>query len=102
PYTTAMHDPVAPEMFVGRSQEVKKILRDGSNLLVYGGRQVGKTALMNAFLREVKSDPTYLTDDPIYHATGDPLGVWPQLASLLQKRGIAVAFSTEAGDPAQV
>ena len=49
PYTTAGF--VAPEMFIGRSEELDQIRDMSGPVFVYGGRQLGKSAL----LRQVKS-----------------------------------------------
>ena len=46
PYHTAAGD-LPPEMFFGREQEISKIVRPSADgVLVYGGRQLGKTALL--------------------------------------------------------
>ena len=46
PYHTAAGD-LPPEMFFGREQEINKIVRPSADgVLVYGGRQLGKTALL--------------------------------------------------------
>ena len=49
PYTSK--GSVAPEMFIGRSEELDKIRSMTGPVFVYGGRQLGKSAL----LRQVKS-----------------------------------------------
>lgn len=49
PYTTG--GVVAPEMFIGRSEELDKIRDMSGPVFVYGGRQLGKSAL----LRQVRS-----------------------------------------------
>lgn len=49
PYTTGGF--VAPEMFIGRSEELDQIRDMAGPVFVYGGRQLGKSAL----LRQVKS-----------------------------------------------
>ncbi len=51
PYTTAA-GLVHPEMFFGREHERGEIMKVGGTCLVYGGRQLGKTAL----LRQVERD----------------------------------------------
>ena len=46
PYVTNPNVPIPPEIFIGREKEIAKVLDfDGANL-VYGGRQLGKTALL--------------------------------------------------------
>lgn len=43
PYTEG---DVSPEMFMGRDAQLKSILRNGEANIIYGGRQLGKTALL--------------------------------------------------------
>lgn len=51
PYTSMGKGAVAPEMFIGRSDELEKIRDMAGPVFVYGGRQLGKSAL----LRQVRS-----------------------------------------------
>lgn len=51
PYTNGDGSPkgdgdVSPEMFMGRDAQLKAILRNGEANIIYGGRQLGKTALL--------------------------------------------------------
>ena len=46
PYEDSGNAAVPPEMFVGRSEELRKIVGLDSGFLVYGGRRLGKTALL--------------------------------------------------------
>lgn len=38
--------PIPPEMFMGRKTQLEEILRNGGANIIYGGRQLGKTALL--------------------------------------------------------
>lgn len=38
--------PIPPEMFMGRKAQLEEILRNGGANIIYGGRQLGKTALL--------------------------------------------------------
>ena len=54
PYTTG--GVVAPEMFIGRSKELAKIRDMAGPVFVYGGRQLGKSALLRQ-VRNIENDP---------------------------------------------
>ncbi len=54
PYTTG--GVVAPEMFIGRSKELAKIQDMAGPVFVYGGRQLGKSALLRQ-VRNIVNDP---------------------------------------------
>ena len=47
---------VAPEMFIGRSEELDKIRDMNGPVLVYGGRQLGKSALLKQ-VRNIEHNP---------------------------------------------
>ncbi|MBQ7476840.1 MAG: hypothetical protein IJT06_05545 [Selenomonadaceae bacterium] len=47
---------VAPEMFIGRSEELDKIRDMNGPVLVYGGRQLGKSALLKQ-VRSIEHNP---------------------------------------------
>ena len=51
PYTPNSAGNVPPEMFVGRNDMMRALLDFGGNgsCVVYGGRQLGKSALLSAF-----------------------------------------------------
>lgn len=77
PYT-AQSSYVAPEMFYGRAREIDAIIDPGGACLLYGGRQLGKTAL----LRRVVA---------IHHNPEDGRGVWwLDLKNELQSDGNAL------------
>ncbi len=62
PYTEKSSARQPPEMFVGRVQELRKLMsfgHDGANL-VYGGRQLGKTAILRRVEQELH-DPAAQT-----------------------------------------
>ena len=54
PYTTG--GVVAPEMFIGRSKELARIRDMSGPVFVYGGRQLGKSALLRQ-VRNIENDP---------------------------------------------
>jgi len=50
PYVTTSSD-VPPELFFGRRREIEEVFHQEGTNLVYGGRQLGKTALLRAVVR---------------------------------------------------
>lgn len=58
PYTEKSNAQQPPEMFVGRVQELRKLMsfdQDGANL-VYGGRQLGKSAILYRVEQELHNE----------------------------------------------
>lgn len=58
PYTESSTVELCPEMFIGRQQELNSIVDSGGANIVYGGRQLGKTALLQRArnLRNIRED----------------------------------------------
>jgi len=93
PYIT-MAGLVPPEMFFGREKERRSILRpDGTNL-VFGGRQLGKTALLrNVERRYHDPDDGWVVRYMDLKAEGiganrDISDIWQVLASKLRESGV--------------
>ncbi len=59
PYTSKGKGVVAPEMFIGRSEELDKIRDMSGPVFVYGGRQLGKSALLRQ-VRSLEHNPAQL------------------------------------------
>jgi hypothetical protein len=75
-FTPDVAGSVPPELFVGRRRELGEVLSPSGSSFVYGGRQVGKSALLIAARREVES-----AGDPDRRAVyldvrGLGLGLW--------------------------
>lgn len=51
PYLTTINGQVPPEMFYGRDREKATIIDQRGSCFIYGGRQLGKTALLNEVQR---------------------------------------------------
>jgi hypothetical protein len=95
-----------PEMFFGRQLELRDIesLDGGGAHLVYGGRQLGKTALLRQVIERNGESPT--TTIALYLSIAQ-LGVssqvdalWGILAEELSLRGVPI--STNGSEPARV
>ena len=93
PYTTSAGN-IPREMFFGRDEEIEKIVsRRSDGCLVYGGRQLGKSALLH-HVRKLYDNPAsgarafYLKIDVI-GAHGTPATqIWREIGSILTMEGI--------------
>lgn len=92
PYTTDAGS-IPPEMFFGRDKEIRTILSPSADgCLVYGGRQLGKSALLSHIAR-LHHDPN--RDQIILRREVKSLGnsektstIWLHLHSMLQEYGV--------------
>ncbi|MFE6869239.1 hypothetical protein ACFVFS_22100 [Kitasatospora sp. NPDC057692] len=92
PYTPFVAGLVPPEVFYGRTQEIDQVVDPLGGLFLYGGRQLGKSAL----LRRVES--TFATEhrkvvylDLKAHGIGEAEPaerIWPNLAAQLHRVGV--------------
>jgi hypothetical protein len=101
PYTTKP-GMIPPEMFFGREDEMARIVERGSGgCLVYGGRQLGKSALLN-HVRRLHHRPDdgqialYLDIKPIGDAAIPATSVWSEVSSALQRERINQEHSADA------
>ncbi len=56
PYVWSSNDTVPPEIFMGRKDELEKIESPSGVNIVYGGRQLGKSALLKKAKMDIDSD----------------------------------------------
>lgn len=99
PYTPFAGGAVPPEMFVGRSTERAKLVDRHASIFAYGGRQLGKSALLRSIEREFtedfeRRDVAYPRSGPIAvyldlkaASIGEalmPSELWPRLGQKLQ------------------
>lgn len=90
PYTTTPGQ-IPPEMFFGRRAEIDSIVsREEGGCLIYGGRQLGKSVLLN-HIRAERHRPDrgelalYLDIKPIGGPGSDSSMIWVELAHQLRK-----------------
>lgn len=97
--------PVPPEMFYGRVAERKSLQQPTGYALVYGGRQLGKSALLQQVEREFHSpdNERYVLREDI-KSIGDPISnqedpelIWQRLRSGLE--GLGLIERTTASKP---
>ena len=94
PYTTTSSQ-IPPEMFFGRAREIDSVFGQTGTSLVYGGRQLGKTALLNEVRRRHNRPIQGVFVELIDLRHGEHLGltrplddIWLVIASRLQPLGI--------------
>ena len=88
PYRDTPGD-VAPEMFYGRTEEMAAVLDLAGSSIVYGGRQLGKSALLRAAERQFRAEgrsrtsvlTSIFTVGADGHAERSWLTLWPKLAA---------------------
>jgi hypothetical protein len=92
PYAPDSNSALPPEMFFGRRSERSEIISPTGANLLYGGRQLGKTALLmeaaRTFARVEDHVPIYVT---LHNAIGtkvNPLSLWDRLGEKLAEQGI--------------
>ena len=88
PFVTVANQPIPPEMFFGRETEIQSIVSPQGSCLVYGGRQLGKTALLREVERQfhAPSRGRYACHDEI--KVNSPSEVWNRLRLSLERAGI--------------
>ncbi len=93
PYLTTSSIP--PEMFFGRDDEIASVFNQKGTSLVYGGRQLGKTALLNEVRRRYHAPDRGVLVELIDLRYGEHLGlsnplddIWRVIASRLQPHGV--------------
>jgi AAA domain len=107
PYTTKPRT-IPPEMFFGRKDEIQRIVaRQSGGCLIYGGRQLGKSALLN-HVKQLYDNPE--TGHRVINLDIKPIGgrgvpadrIWRDLAGELHNAGVcdvkdydAESFRTE-------
>lgn len=93
PYVTTPGE-LPPEIFFGREQEIERIIgQDAEGILVYGGRQLGKSALLAQIkmLHHRPENQYFVTlDDVKYVGTPmrDASEIWRMMAKSLSELGI--------------
>lgn len=85
----------APEMFFGRSRELRAVAERSGEFthLLYGGRQLGKTAVLRQVERAAAADPDTVARYVSIAEIGlqqPPAELWPRLAEELGRAGIPV------------
>ena len=104
PFTPFARGEVPDEMFVGREHEQADIIDPTGPMFVYGGRQLGKSALLRKVERRWRAERARQGDDGVDSAplaiyldlnaegvAGVPENLWPVLGRRLLGDGVATA-----------
>ena len=108
PYLRQKRGVVAPEMFYGRDQERRSVLDPDGTQLVFGGRGLGKSALLSSAAEQFEGQSTtigariavYLDLKAVGIRADSPINqeaIWDALADQLTRR--AVLTAPPADDP---
>ncbi|MCC5579040.1 hypothetical protein IMZ11_25780 [Microtetraspora sp. AC03309] len=110
PFTAA--NPYAPtgevpeEMFYGRQDQLREVTGRTGSSFVFGGRQLGKSALLREAEREVrKRDPHRKVISEIIQDIGKLAPVtalWPMLAEKLANAGVLPLIAASFSDPKEI
>lgn len=83
PYAEAISDPVPKEMFFGRQKMLQQIRGSNKNMLLYGGRQLGKSALLMRIYEGERDSDVIAIHHIIDSDRADT--IWAKLDSTLRK-----------------
>ncbi|MDQ0830109.1 hypothetical protein QF032_001953 [Streptomyces achromogenes] len=105
PYTPFVAGLVPPEVFFGRDDEMREVMDANGGLFLYGGRQLGKSALLQRVAelfpsRSESNVAVYL--DLLKAEIGQaepPEQIWALLAEGLKRRHVFDAKTSERGGP---
>ncbi|MFF4652636.1 hypothetical protein [Streptomyces sp. NPDC001380] len=104
PYTPHVAGLVPPEVFKGRAEEMREVLRPDGSIFLFGGRQLGKSSLLRQAVEVFqKADPDRhiavyvdLLKADIGHAE-PPDGIWRVLLAELKRRGVISGSISDHG-----
>ncbi|MFE9840617.1 hypothetical protein [Streptomyces goshikiensis] len=104
PYFPEASDTLPAEMFYGRTEELSAVLDPQGSSILYGGRRLGKSALLKAAAARYRStkhhESLYI---PLPSGMGlTPYVLWDLLASSLEQSGIAQRRKHRANTMRQV
>lgn len=88
PYVPQAEGNVPSEMFYGRATELSGLLSRGGTSLVYGGRQLGKSALLRAAQRRHTNNGTGIAVVVSTQPAQQAEEIWDLLRSALESKGI--------------
>jgi len=103
PYTPFQAGDVPKEMFFGRKDMVRELQRAEGSCMVYGGRQLGKSALLRQVAREFnhpeREQYAWVEDIKLVGDTQPPDAIWQRIREAFKELGlISLRVKTEKGD----
>ncbi|MCE7551493.1 hypothetical protein [Streptomyces thermodiastaticus] len=105
PYTPFVAGLVPPEVFYGRDEEMREVMDPRGGLFLYGGRQLGKSALLRRvaeIFRRRSDDYIAVYLDLLKAEIGQaeaPDKIWSLLAEELKRRGVFNSRLSEQAGP---
>lgn len=106
PYADYGSVPVPPEMFFGRQNELNKLRRVQSAAVLYGGRRLGKSSLLDQIEREAQAHQgdkaAYAQMDGARFAPDHVTYAWTTLYKALVARSIIAQMPQESSDWATI
>ncbi|MFF8385215.1 AAA family ATPase [Streptomyces kanasensis] len=105
PYTPFVAGLVPPEVFYGRDDEMREVMDQNGGLFLYGGRQLGKSALLRrvAELFPSRSETNVAVYLDLLKAeigqAESPDQIWSLLADDLKRRGVFAPRLSERAGP---
>ncbi|MCE2645088.1 MAG: RNaseH domain-containing protein, partial [Burkholderiaceae bacterium] len=92
-------EPVPREMFVGRDAELRKLRDVKSAAVLYGGRRLGKSSLLDKIEREERATKgkaaVYLSMDPVKFEANHVFASWKLLYTKLVQEGVISPSTSE-------
>ena len=106
PYEPGIAGSVPPEMFYGRTAERSSVTHDRGTSLIYGGRQLGKSALLHSSEQRFEEAPNheaiYVDLDPAsIGPTRRPEALWDRVLGSLATAGITAPKAAAKRDSAE-
>lgn len=102
PYADYGGVPVPPEMFFGRQKELDKLRHVKSAAILYGGRRLGKSSLLDQIEREGRAHPganaVYIQMDAANAATNHVLYAWARVYQTLVDHKIVAPMAQRPTD----
>ncbi|MFF0436760.1 hypothetical protein ACFYU9_31640 [Streptomyces sp. NPDC004327] len=105
PYTPFVAGLVPPEVFYGRDEEMREVMSPDGGMFLYGGRQLGKSALLRRVAeifpsRSAAHVAVYLDllKAEIGHAEA-PERIWSRLVEDLKRKGVLARKVSEQANP---
>jgi hypothetical protein len=102
PYADYSGTPVPPEMFFGRHHELTQLRNVQGSAVLYGGRRLGKSSLLDQLEREGQQRPggnaVYISVDEVKYATDYVLSAWNAVCKALAARKTIAAMPHGATD----
>ncbi|MET8996976.1 hypothetical protein [Amycolatopsis sp. NPDC004169] len=103
PYRPFVAGLVPPEVFVGRDREISEVVDSEGGLFLYGGRQLGKSALLRRVEAAYRDDfrlAVYLDLKGRGIGEGEPAGrIWRELVVELKERNVLDAKISDDAPP---